>query len=141
MSQNPEVFGMDDNVDISKELQETRELFDSILVTQSQHSGGSSGKTVDETLNEIAADILSKVGELSHIFLSLSPSTSSSQCVCVCVYCGYSAVFCMIPKSTRKYTVVHSIVLCVSFILSHSYLSLSVCLCFSSLQYLIWSRR
>ena len=68
MSQNPEVFGMDDNVDISKELQETRELFDSILVTQSQHSGGSSGKTVDETLNEIAADILSKVS------LSLPPS-------------------------------------------------------------------
>ncbi|CAI8001099.1 Dynein heavy chain 7, axonemal, partial [Geodia barretti] len=61
MSQNPEVFGMDDNVDISKELQETKELFDSILVTQSQHSGGSSGKTVDDTLNEISADILSKL--------------------------------------------------------------------------------
>ena len=52
---------MDDNVDISKELQETRELFDSILLTQSQHSGGSSGKKVDDTLNEIATDILTKV--------------------------------------------------------------------------------
>ena len=52
---------MDDNVDISKELQETRELFDSILITQSQHSAGSSGKKVEETLNEIATDILSKV--------------------------------------------------------------------------------
>ena len=61
MSQNPEVFGMDDNVDISKELQETRELFDSILITQSQHSGSSSGKKVEDSLNEIATDILSKV--------------------------------------------------------------------------------
>ena len=71
MSQNPEVFGMDDNVDISKELQETKELFDSILVTQSQHSGGSSGKTVDETLNEISADILSKVNSLFSFSLTL----------------------------------------------------------------------
>ena len=61
MSQNPEVFGMDDNVDISKELQETRELFDSILITQSQHSASSSGKKTEDTLNEIATDILSKV--------------------------------------------------------------------------------
>lgn len=61
MSQHPEVFGMHDNVDISKELQETKILFDSVLVTQSQQSGGSSGKTTEETLNEITSDILSKV--------------------------------------------------------------------------------
>ena len=61
MSQHPEVFGMHDNVDISKELQETKVLFDSVLVTQSQTSGGGSGKTTEETLNEIASDILSKV--------------------------------------------------------------------------------
>ncbi len=82
MTQHPEVFGMDDNVDISKELQETKQvghrkivlklmlddlpflllsqLFDSILLTQSQSKGGKGGKTED-TLNEIAADILSKV--------------------------------------------------------------------------------
>lgn len=51
---------MDDNVDISKELQETRLVFDSILLTQTQHSGGSSGKKTEDTLNEIATDILSK---------------------------------------------------------------------------------
>lgn len=61
MSQAPEVFGMDDNVDISKELQETRGLFDSILLTQSGHTGGGTGKKTEDTLTEIASDILSKV--------------------------------------------------------------------------------
>ena len=60
MTQAPEVFGMDDNVDISKELQETRLFFDSILLTQSQRAGGGGGKTED-ALKEIATDILSKV--------------------------------------------------------------------------------
>ena len=60
MTQAPEVFGMDDNVDISKELQETRLFFDSILLTQSQRAGGAGGKTED-ILKEIATDILSKV--------------------------------------------------------------------------------
>ena len=31
--QNPEVFGMHDNVNITKELQETKQVFDSILLT------------------------------------------------------------------------------------------------------------
>lgn len=61
MSQSPEVFGMHDNVDISKELLETRELFDSVLLTQSQKGGGSSGKGAEENLMEIAADVLGKV--------------------------------------------------------------------------------
>ena len=60
MSQAPEVFGMDDNVDISKELQETRLFFDSILLTQSQKAGGG-GATTEDALKEIATDILSKV--------------------------------------------------------------------------------
>ena len=60
MTQAPEVFGMDDNVDISKELQETRLFFDSIILTQSQRAGGGGGKTED-ALKEIATDILSKV--------------------------------------------------------------------------------
>ena len=67
MSQNPEVFGMDDNVDISKELQETRQVFDSILLTQTQHSGGSSGKRTEDALNEIATDILSKAWAASAV--------------------------------------------------------------------------
>jgi dynein heavy chain len=60
MSQNPEIFGMHDNVDISRELQETRDLFNSVLLTQSQKRGGGGGKEED-VLDEIAADILSKL--------------------------------------------------------------------------------
>ncbi|XP_019624138.1 PREDICTED: dynein heavy chain 12, axonemal-like isoform X1 [Branchiostoma belcheri] len=68
-SQHPEIFGMHENVDISKELLETRQLFDSILLTQeSQDSGpgsGSSGGGVagggETALFEIAKDILSKL--------------------------------------------------------------------------------
>jgi len=60
-TQYPEVFGMHDNVDISKDLQETRLLFDSVLLTQSQGHGGGSGKRTDDTLLEIASDILSKL--------------------------------------------------------------------------------
>ena len=64
MSQAPEVFGMDDNVDISKELQETRLLFDSILLTQSQKAGGGGSGKTEDALNEIAEDVLSKVSGL-----------------------------------------------------------------------------
>ena len=32
-TQQPEVFGMHENVDISKELQETKQIFDSVLLT------------------------------------------------------------------------------------------------------------
>lgn len=51
---------MHDNVDISKELQETKLLFDSVLLTQGQHGGSGGGKT-DSVLSDIANDILSKV--------------------------------------------------------------------------------
>lgn len=60
VTQTPEVFGMHDNVDIAKDLQETRLLFDSMLLTCSQQSGGGGGKT-DDILNDIATDILSKL--------------------------------------------------------------------------------
>ena len=56
---------MHDNVDIAKELQETRQLFNSVLLTQSQKSSGGGGKKGDEALLEIAKDILSKVSYLS----------------------------------------------------------------------------
>ncbi|RMX38335.1 hypothetical protein pdam_00005508 [Pocillopora damicornis] len=61
LSQTPEVFGMHDNVDISKELQETKQLFDSVLLTQSQSGEGGAGKKSDDVLLEIAKDILSKL--------------------------------------------------------------------------------
>jgi len=51
---------MHDNTDISKELQETKLLFDSVLMTQGRSGGGGSGDT-DDQLNGIAGDILAKV--------------------------------------------------------------------------------
>jgi dynein heavy chain len=66
VTQTPEVFGMHDNVDIAKELQETRQLFNSVLLTQSQKSSGGGGKKGDEALLEIAKDILSKVSGFLH---------------------------------------------------------------------------
>ena len=60
-SQLPEVFGMHDNVDISKELSETKDLFDSVLLTQGASGGGGGGKKADEQLSAICEDILKKV--------------------------------------------------------------------------------
>ncbi|KAL8592235.1 hypothetical protein ACOMHN_030910 [Nucella lapillus] len=59
-TQYPEVFGMHDNVDISRELQEVRLLFDSMLLTV---GGGadSGGASSDDTLYDIATDILGKL--------------------------------------------------------------------------------
>ncbi|XP_029012096.1 dynein axonemal heavy chain 12 [Betta splendens] len=61
LNQHPEVFGMHENVDISKDLQQTKLLFDSLLLTQGggAKGGGSSGS--DNTLYDIANDILTKL--------------------------------------------------------------------------------
>jgi len=55
------VFGMHDNVDISKELSETKDLFDSVLLTQGASGGGGGGKKADEQLSAICEDILKKL--------------------------------------------------------------------------------
>uniref|UniRef100_A0A8C4WR96 Dynein, axonemal, heavy chain 12 n=1 Tax=Eptatretus burgeri TaxID=7764 RepID=A0A8C4WR96_EPTBU len=60
--QHPEVFGLHKNVDISKDLQQTRVLFDSIIQAQGGSRQGTSGNT-DSTLNDICADILVKLPE------------------------------------------------------------------------------
>lgn len=60
---HPEVFGLHENADISKDQKETNELFNSILLTlPRQQSGG--GKSANEQIDELASDILSKVPEL-----------------------------------------------------------------------------
>jgi len=63
--QLPEVFGMHDNVDISKELQETKLLFDNILLTQGRSEGGGGGKS-DDMLYQVANNILVKVLHSEH---------------------------------------------------------------------------
>jgi len=60
--QNPEVFGMHENVDISKELQETKLMFDSVLLTQGRGSGGGGGDS-DDSLYQMAGGIIAKVSQ------------------------------------------------------------------------------
>ncbi|KAF6774643.1 hypothetical protein AHF37_06013 [Paragonimus kellicotti] len=61
-TQNPEVFGMHENVDITRELSETRMLTDSILMTVGQSSSGDGGGGFsDSELDAIASDILGKI--------------------------------------------------------------------------------
>jgi len=60
LGQQPEVFGMHENCDITRELKETRELCDAILFTQDK-SGGGAEKKFETKLAEIAADIFEKL--------------------------------------------------------------------------------
>ncbi|KAM4563453.1 dynein axonemal heavy chain 12 isoform 1-T1 [Odontesthes bonariensis] len=61
LSQHPEVFGMHENVDISKDLQQTKLLFDSLLLTQGGGAKGGTSSGSDNTLYDIANDILTKL--------------------------------------------------------------------------------
>ncbi|XP_076804189.1 dynein axonemal heavy chain 3-like isoform X1 [Clavelina lepadiformis] len=57
---HPEVFGLHENADITKDNQETAQLFDGILLTLPRQSGGG-GKSPEEVIDELAADILTKL--------------------------------------------------------------------------------
>ena len=62
-AQGPEIFGLHDNADITKDQQETNYLCDTLLLTESTGGGGGGGgsKSAEEVLNELAADIHSRV--------------------------------------------------------------------------------
>ena len=49
----PEVFGMHANADVTKDLKETNDLFNAILLTQAGRSGGGSGKSSDQRVAEV----------------------------------------------------------------------------------------
>ncbi|KAA3677673.1 dynein heavy chain, axonemal, partial [Paragonimus westermani] len=56
----PEVYGLHDNADITKDNQETVQLFAGILLTLPRQIGGT-GKSPEATVLDLAADILSKL--------------------------------------------------------------------------------
>ncbi|EDQ84751.1 uncharacterized protein MONBRDRAFT_39136 [Monosiga brevicollis MX1] len=57
---HPEVFGLHENADITKDQKETNELFSSILLTLPRQAS-SGGRSANDTIDELAQDILSKV--------------------------------------------------------------------------------
>lgn len=58
---------MHENVDISKDLQQTKLLFDSLLLTQGGGAKGGSSSGSDNALYDIANDILTKAGTNSEL--------------------------------------------------------------------------
>ena len=57
--QSPEVFGMHENADITKDLADTNLLISSVLLTQAQSSSSSGSKSKDEVTADICSGILS----------------------------------------------------------------------------------
>ena len=57
----PEVFGFNDNADITKDLKEVAGSLTTILITQSTGGGGGGAKTFDEIMTEMSKDILNKL--------------------------------------------------------------------------------
>ncbi|KNE55583.1 hypothetical protein AMAG_01474 [Allomyces macrogynus ATCC 38327] len=62
LNQMPEVFGIHENGDITKDLNETNLMIASILLTQGRMTGGSaSGSSTDDRMRDIAQDVLGKL--------------------------------------------------------------------------------
>eukprot|EP00803_Ostreobium_quekettii_P008971 evm.model.scf_437EXC.8 EVM.evm.TU.scf_437EXC.8 scf_437EXC:34649-40478(-) len=57
---HPEVFGLHENADITKDLKETNQFLDSMMLTQSRDATGG-GKSMEETIGEVASDILASL--------------------------------------------------------------------------------
>uniref|UniRef100_A0A8B9T0C6 Dynein axonemal heavy chain 7 n=1 Tax=Anas platyrhynchos TaxID=8839 RepID=A0A8B9T0C6_ANAPL len=57
---HPEVFGLHENADITKDNQETNQLFTGVLLTLPREAGGG-GKSPQKTVEDLAQDILTKL--------------------------------------------------------------------------------
>ncbi|XP_068702145.1 dynein axonemal heavy chain 3-like [Montipora foliosa] len=60
LTPHPEVFGLHENGDITKNQRETQQLFDGILLTLPRQTSGG-GKSSQEVIEDLASDILSKI--------------------------------------------------------------------------------
>ncbi|XP_054256854.1 dynein axonemal heavy chain 3 [Macrosteles quadrilineatus] len=58
---SPEVFGLHDNADITKDNKESQELLSSVLLTQPQITEGAGGGEIDTMLVTLAKDILARL--------------------------------------------------------------------------------
>ncbi|KAJ1517722.1 Dynein heavy chain 7, axonemal [Coelomomyces lativittatus] len=61
LNQNPEVFGIHENGDITKDLKETNQLISSVLLTQDRSAAGASSGSSDDKVLEMAREMLSKL--------------------------------------------------------------------------------
>jgi len=57
---HPEVFGLHENADITKDNKETNELFDGVLLTLPRQTGGT-GRSPEDVIDDLANDVLSKL--------------------------------------------------------------------------------
>lgn len=57
----PEVFGMHENADITKNQNDTVTLFKTLVLTEGGGSGGGGGGSTDDKIDSVASDILSKL--------------------------------------------------------------------------------
>ena len=60
MNSQPEVYGLHENADITKDNREVQQLFESILLTLPRQSS-SGGKSAEQMVSELAGDIVDKL--------------------------------------------------------------------------------
>merc|ERR1719324_244418 len=61
LGENPEVFGMHDNANISFQQQESDKILEVVLSIQPRESGGGGGKSPEEIVSEMAVDQTERV--------------------------------------------------------------------------------
>ncbi len=79
--ESPHVFGLNTNALVTRDLQDTRLLLDSLMLTQTQEAGAggaAGGRAPEDVLYASAGDILDKLPADFDI-------EAAQVCVCVCI--------------------------------------------------------
>ncbi|XP_012271492.1 dynein heavy chain 3, axonemal [Orussus abietinus] len=63
MDQSPEVYGLHENADITKDNQESMQLLSGVLLTQTQVGGAGAEGNAEEKVQDLAVDILARMPE------------------------------------------------------------------------------